>query len=387
MPGWLTWHDRFRSRKVGLTPAVEAALRELGIRHFDDDLLKMPIAELRKHFGFGTTNNIQIGPFFRNVIWQLYEHIQAGDLPEFHIKRGMIRGMWYHIKTPISRYKTLRGDRYNTLLNELATLVRAGLVTYKDFNFRDKDENNHQIGLENSHIILLAEKDGFITIMEDLHALYGVTVITMGGDPSLMTVNYLVTNMRDAGVDVAQEFLCFTLSDFDPDGQENGGVFARHLKDSGLRRIRTFTQYGQTGRDHLDLIVPAALPAGVTPADLKYVLKKSVIKEKAAKWVALTGGVPGLTPKEKERHGIQIDEFHQEWIFNIVDQALAPHLRVGQEVVKRRSTVSQLEKVLKDVLLYKVLHPEAAGREHVAKRMAPGEPGRRVRAVRGLPPA
>ena len=106
MPGWLTWHDRFRSRKVGLTPAVEAALRELGIRHFDDDLLKMPIAELRKHFGFGTTNNIQIGPFFRNVIWQLYEHIQAGDLPEFHIKRGMIRGMWYHIKTPISRYKT-----------------------------------------------------------------------------------------------------------------------------------------------------------------------------------------------------------------------------------------------------------------------------------------
>lgn len=361
MSGWLTWRDRARSKKARLTPAVEAALREQGIRHFDDDLLKMPIADLRKHFGFATTDNIQIGPFLRNVIWQLYEQIQAGDLPEFHIKRGMIRGMWYHIKTPISRYKELRGDRYNTMLDELATLVRAGLFTYKDFNFRDKDENNHQIGLENSHIILLAEKDGFITIMEDLHALYGVTVITMGGDPSLMTVNYLVTNMRDAGVDVAQEFICFTLSDFDPDGQENGGVFVRHLKDSGLRRFHTFSQFGQAGRDHLDLIVPAALPPGVTPANLRYRLKPKVIKEKSEKWVALTGGVPGLSPKDKLKHGIQIDEFRHEWIFDIVDKALAPHLRVSQEVVKRRSTVTQLEKVLKDVLLYKVLHPEAAG--------------------------
>jgi hypothetical protein len=366
MPGWLTWHKRPRtkaarpSRKADHTPEIERTLRELGIRHFDENLLKMPIAQLREHFGFATTDNIQIGPFFRNVIWQFYERIQAGDLPEFYKKNGMIRGMWYQIKTPISRYKSLRGDRYNLMLAELADLVRAGLVTYKDFNFRDKDRDNHRIGLENSHIILMSEKDGFITMMEDFHALYGVTVITLGGDPSLMTTNYLVTNMRDAGVDLTQEFICFGITDFDPDGEETGRVFLRHLKDSGVRRFRTFTQYGQD-RDHLDLIGPAALPPGVKPEDLKYLLKRKVRKEKAPKWVKLTGGVPGLSPKDVVRYGIESDEFHQEWIVRIVANALTPHLRVGQEVVQRRVTMGQLEQTLKDFLLYKVLHPEAVG--------------------------
>jgi hypothetical protein len=371
MPGWLIWHDHARprtrpkksgrSKKAGLTPAVERTLREQGIRHFDDDLLKMPIAQLREHFGFATTTNLRIGPFFRNVIWQLYERIQAGDLPEFYKKNGMIRGMWYHIKTPISRYKSLRGDRYNLMLDELATLVRAGLVTYKDFNFRDKDKDNHRIGFENSHIILMAEKDGFITMMEDFHALYGVTVITLGGDPSLMTANFLVTDMRDAGVDLTQEFICFGITDFDPDGEETGRVFTRHLRDSGVGRFRPFSQYRQADRDHLDLIVPAALPPGIRPADLKYLLKPTVRKEKAPKWVKLTGGVPGLPPRDVERYGIESDEFHREWIIRIVEEALTPHLHISQEVVKRRATMTQLEKQLKDVILYKVLHPEADG--------------------------
>lgn len=367
MSGWLTWRTRARSGKANLTPAVRASLLEHGIQHFDEDLLKMPIAQLREHFGFATTDGIQIGPFFRNVIWQLYERIQAGDPPEFYKKNGMIRGMWYHIKTPISRYKQLRGDRYNLMLAELATLVRAGLVTYKDFNFRDKDKDNHQIGLENSHIILMAEKDGFITMMEDFHALYGVTVITLGGDPSLMSANYLVTNMQDAGVNLAQEFICFGITDFDPDGEETGRVFLRHLKDSGVRRFKSFTQYGQD-RDHLDLIVPKALPPDVDPKDLKYLLKPSVRKEKAPKWVKLTGGIPGLSPRDIVRYGIESDEFHQEWIVNLVADALTPHLHVGQEVVKRRATIKKLEKTMKDFLLYKVLHPETgAAQPNVAK--------------------
>lgn len=354
MPGWLSWRNPSNESKV--KHDIEQALQALGIRHFETNLLRMPIAELRQHFGFATTDGIQIGLFFRNVIWQLYERIQAGDLPEFYKKHGMIRGMWYHIKTPLSRYKQLRGDRYNTMLAELAELVRAGLVTYKDFNFRDKDKDNHRIGRENTNIILMAEKDGLITMMEDFHELYGVTVITLGGDPSLMTNNFLVTDMRDAGIDLTQEFTCLGITDFDPDGEETARVFVRHLRDSGIRRFRMFTQYGEK-RDHLDLIVPSALPPDVDPRDLKFRLKPSVIREKSAKWVALTGGIPKLSPREVLQYGIESDEFHHEWIVRIVDEAIAPHLHVGQEVVKRRAVIKQLEKSMKDFLLYKVLHP------------------------------
>ena len=357
MAGWLTWRER---PGKGVTRSIDEELARLNIRHFDEDLLKMPIAQLRQHFGHLTTGTIRMGEFFRNVIWQLYEQIQAGHLPKFYKKHGLIRGMWYHIKTRISRYKPLRGDRYNTMLKELATLVRRGLVTYKDFNFRDKDQHLHHIGLDNPHLILLAEKDGFVTIMEDLHALYGCTVITMGGDPSLMTVNFLVSDMRDAGVDVDQEFRCFTVTDFDPDGQEAGGVFTRHLKDSGMRRLGTFPQFGQTDRDHLDLILPGNLPPDVEASGLKYQLKAKVRREKSAKWVKLTGGIPGLTPQSKLKYGIQADEFEEEWIQQAVDKSVTEYLRVGQEMVERRATVTKLKKALEEFIVYKVVHPEAA---------------------------
>lgn len=354
MPGWLTWLTRPKQ----VATSLEETLAKLQIRHFDEDLLKIPIARLRQHFGYPTTSHIKIGEFLRNVIWQLYERIKAGDHPDFYNKRGMIRGMWYHIKTRISRYKELRGDRYNTMLEELATLVRNGLVTYKDFNFRDKDEDNHRVGFENAHIIVLAEKDGFLTMMEDLHTLYGFTVITLGGDPSLMTINYLASDLREAGVDLAQEFVCFTLTDFDPDGQEVGRVFIRHLKDSGVRRLRTFTQFGQEGREYQDLILPSNLPPGVEVDDIKYLLKPKVRREKAPKWVKLTGGVPGR-PQDKLKYGIQADEFKEEWILRLVDEAVTPHLRVGQEIVRRRARMRDLEKVLKEYIIYRVLHPES----------------------------
>jgi hypothetical protein len=357
MPGWLSWASESGPKKARPPKTVETTLRELKIRHFDEDLLEMPIKKLREHFGYSTTDHLRMGEFLRNVIWQLYERIQAGDRPDFYNKHGMIRGMWYHIKAPLSRYKDLRGDRYSLMLNELATLVRKGLVTYKDFNFRDKDENNHRIGLENPHIIMLAEKDGFLTIQEDLHALYGFTVITLGGDPSLMTVHFLVTHMQEAGVDLSQEFACFTLADFDPDGQEVGEVFVQHLKDSGIRKVRSFTQFGRNDRDHLDLIVPTNLPPGVSVTDVRYLLKPKVRKQKAAKWVKLTGGVPG-PPKEKLRYGIQADVFKMEWIHHLVEEAVTPYLHVDSDVVHRRATMTQLEKLLKEVILYKVLHPE-----------------------------
>lgn len=72
MPGWLSWLPSPPKRGATADPIADA-LASLGIRHFDEKLLEMKIADLRLHFGYATSDNIRIRPFLLNVIWQLHE--------------------------------------------------------------------------------------------------------------------------------------------------------------------------------------------------------------------------------------------------------------------------------------------------------------------------
>ncbi len=335
MPGWLSWVAR--SKGTEPTGSIEDALERLGIRHFDEDILAMKIAVLRKHFGYATTDSIRRQPFFRNVIWQIHEQIQAGHPPKFYIKHGFIRGMWYHIKARIDRYKQLRGRYYGSMIKALTDLVRAGVVSYQDFNFRDRDEALHKLGTDNPYIIIYAEKDGLISVMEELHDLYGATIITLGGTPSLMSTNYLVGEMVATGLDLSREFACFSLVDFDPDGWDTAGDFLSNLKTFGLKNRHRFKQYGQT-TERLDLIDPK----NITPDDpptVRYTLPRSVQRSPlCATWAALTGGVDGHGSR---KYGLESDEFTQERLIALVDQAVMPFLSIPP-----------------DFMVYKMLHPK-----------------------------
>jgi hypothetical protein len=355
VPGWLSW----TCPKRGLAAARKSALDDLGIRHFDEDLLTMPIAELRLHFGYATTDGIKKDLFFRNVIWQLHEQIEAGHPPDFYLKHGFIRGMWYHIKSRISRYKPLRGHYYGTMVTQLATLVRAGLLSYRDFNFRDRDQDLRKLGTDNPHIILYAEKDGFISILEELRDLYGCSIITLGGTPSLMSSNYLASEMAAAGFDLTRQYVCLSLVDFDPDGWGTAGDFIGHLESSGIRRFHLFRQYGQDEK-RLDLIQPKNLSTTDIPA-VRYTLPARVQRSRqCAAWAQLTGGIDGHGSR---KYGLESDEFTQERIGQIVDQAIAPFLTIPPEVVQRRARMRQLEKTVTDFMVYKLLHqPHPSGR-------------------------
>lgn len=354
MPGWLSWVARARGAGAAPTDPIEDALARLGVRHFDDDILGMKIAELRKHFGYSTSTGIRKQPFFRNVVWQIHEQIQAGRLPMFYIKHGFIRGMWYHIKARIDRYKPLRGRYYGSMIKALTDLVRAGVVSYRDFNFRDRDEALHKLGTDNPYILLYAEKDGLISVMEELHELYGATILTLGGTPSLMSTNYLVSEMVAAGLDLTHEFVCFSLVDFDPDGWDTAGDFLDHLKTFGLANRHRFQQYGQE-TERLDLIDPKNLTAD-DPPSVRYTLPAKVQRSRmCAAWAALTGGVDG---RGSRKYGLESDEFSQERIFELVGQAVAPFLSIPPELVQRRARMRSLEKATTDFMVYKMLHPK-----------------------------
>lgn len=357
MPGWLSWVARAKgSDPVG---PIGDALARLGVRHFDEDILGMKIAELRKHFGYSTTTGIRKRPFFRNVVWQIHEQILAGHPPKFYAKHGFIRGMWYYIKARIDRYKPLRGRYYGSMISALTALVRAGVVSYRDFNFRDRDEALHKLGTDNPYIVLYAEKDGLISVMEELHDLYGATIITLGGTPSLMSTNYLVSEMVAVGLDLSREFVCFSLVDFDPDGWDTAGDFLDNLKTFGLKNRHRFQQYGQK-TERLDLIEPKNL-TGEDIGLIRYTLPAKVQRSRlCATWAALTGGVDGHGSR---KYGLESDEFTQERIFELVGQAVAPFLSIPPELVQRRARMRQLEKATTDFMVYKMLHPKRPPQE------------------------
>lgn len=179
MPGW----RKLAGSKGPLEIPPEVAAK-LELAHYDRDILyEMSKDEIREHFGYKTTENLRLGPFFCNVIWQFYAQIQAGRPPDFVLKRGFIRGMWYPIKTPMSRHRfsQLKEDRSDAMGKALADLVTYGMCSYKDFQFTDDNQNARVIGEGNPHIILTTEKQGFFGMLRGASELYGCTVLATEG--------------------------------------------------------------------------------------------------------------------------------------------------------------------------------------------------------------
>jgi len=57
-----------------------AILSQLRIRHYDKDILTMSKPELLREFGNGP-KRLNKSLFIKNVIWQTFEKLQAGETP------------------------------------------------------------------------------------------------------------------------------------------------------------------------------------------------------------------------------------------------------------------------------------------------------------------
>lgn len=370
MPGW-----KLPPRSPGdpspppLPPDVAARLH---LAHYDRDLLEeMTKPELVEHFGWTTTQNLRLDWFFRNVIWQFYEHIQAGRPPEFYNKRGFIRGMWYDIKTPMSRhnFSQFKKDLSGTMGRALAELVEAGLCTYKDFQFTDNNQNSRVIGEGNPHIILMTEKEGFFGMLRVANQLYGCTVVATGGMGPFLSTNYMVSEIAAKGVDIArQEFVVLSISDFDPTGYNIGEEFIRDLEYSGVRHFRRFKQYDRDDYKWLDLVRPDTLQPGVLIKDHTYLIHSRFRNAPegggdpwAKVWARTTGGIDGLGGLgRKWQRGMQADVFKEAYLATLVERFITPLLNIPADVVQRRLQMRQLETEIGRYLIHRMTHPGPA---------------------------
>lgn len=371
MPGWI---------ERGITPLPESkkrrpkkssrrdppadlaeALRKLKIRHYDHDILtEMTLEEVREHFGYKpkpvparrgkARPEFRIEVLLKNVIWQIYEHIQAGQIPEFVKRRGNIRGLWYHIKTRFHRHKPLRGKFYKSMIKMLARMVEAGVVSYVDFQFRDLDQVGWHIGPENENVILFCEKESFASYTEEYVQTYGCSALTLGGSPSLMSVDYFTQRLVEANVDLSQKFILVSIVDFDPRGEDAANDFVTKLELFGVRNFHRFRQYESDSYKRLDLIQPKHLTGDeTTDSGMAYTLPTSEWKSKLGRsWFRRTGGVDG-----DRKLGLESDECTGERIHQLLIEHVVPLLNLDLEAVQRRTQIRRLRRSLSNVLVFK----------------------------------
>ena len=196
---------------------LKEKLRKLSIRHFDELIHDQPKEWLLKNFSQGATKYpINIALLFRNIVWQTRERIIKKEKPPL---KELIRTFWYmYIKPTLSRAGALthEADQYAQLVDTIVFMVKSWrLMEYKDIGFRDNKKSNRKVGY-NANIILFSEKTGHQDFLEEIFNQYSVSILALGGQPSVLNVEYFVDELKKRKVDIRGSFYLFSIVDYDP---------------------------------------------------------------------------------------------------------------------------------------------------------------------------
>jgi len=303
-------------------------LKQLGIKHYDKDILKMTVPELFTEFG-KSPKSLNKSLFIKNVLWQTYERIKAGENP-FDI--GNIRSFWYYIKDTMDRAgANKKGDGSLIVSNMLVIMVKTGLFKYKDFGFDDDDKGNRWHAKKHPNIILFAEKTAYTDLMQEVNQDFDITTIATGGQSSYLSIEYFVDELRERHVDLSREFVVFSIVDFDPAGDIIATNFVENLTDNGIKNVKTFpgTFYKLFKRN--DIVIPEHMTE--EQRNKVYRLPLSVRKSGlAAKWAAKTGGVNG---KKNILYGIETVVMPKAQIMQVFTTELSKIIAIDLEVIAK----------------------------------------------------
>ncbi len=337
-----------REYALGLSRLDQAEILEkLGIKHYEKNILKMPNPELLAEFG-KSAKSLNKSLFIKNVIWQTYEYLKAGQKP-FDI--GNIRSFWYYIKDTMDRVgANKKGDGYLIVSDMLMVMVKAGLFKYRDFGFDDDDKGNRWHAKKHPHIILFAEKTSYTDLMQEVNRDFDITTIATGGQSSYLSIEYFVDELRQRQVDLAREFTVFSIVDFDPAGDIIATKFTENLADNGVKNLRTFPGPFYKGFKRKDIVIPAHMTKEQQAKVYRLPLnvRKSGL---AAKWAARTGGVNG---KKNILFGIETVVMPKAQIMQVFMTELAKVITIDLELIAKYRRMETLKTRMQSFALKKL---------------------------------
>ena len=297
---------------------LERRLREEGIRSFDVPIHIQSKKWLIRHFGPGKKYPVNVSLLIKNITWQIRTQIRKELIPPLN---GLIRNFWYsHIKPTLSRADSLatKTDQYDQLTKTLTRMVvYRDLMRYKDMGFLNDNAANCTIGPE-GYVILFSEKHGHFPLIGNMGNELEVTLISLGGQPSTLSAEYFVDDIKAHGFDVRKSFYIFCLVDYDPSGWIIKDAFLNNLAFYGIRHVKVF-----------DIVTPDILTSEEIELNKYRFPDPPEMRKKNRKWMARTGGI------NHQFYGLEADCVPPERLYDYF-MALASPL-VGPSEPRRRS--------------------------------------------------
>ena len=358
-----------------MPPSLSERLRKAGIRHYDvliHDQDKDWLITNFKPEG-ASPYPVNVSRLMRNLVWQMKERIAAGE-KEFH---ELVRTYWYmYVKSTLSRSDSLSAatDQYKQLTENITAIVKDFLLmAYKDIGFRDENEANKKIGV-NANVITFSEKLGHFGYLTDIQKQYNISAISLGGQPSVMNVEYFVDDLKKvksgqvladrpmmlrlpapgAKIDLRRSFYLFSIVDYDPSGWIIRDAFINNLRHYKIKNTKTY-----------DLINPDML----TPDEImlaRYPIRAGADMEaKNKKWLADVQQRHYKNQKylveEKngkvKLYGLEAESIATARLTEKLKEVMVPVIGGNEEALKIYE-MKNLNQAIKDLMIFKLTHPE-----------------------------
>jgi hypothetical protein len=326
-------------------------LRKAGIRHYDELIHDQPKEWLIKNFKQGATDYpVNVARLMRNVVWQTKERIQKGEKPPL---KELIRTFWYmYIKPTLSRAGALaiKTDQYAQLIDNIVYMVKdIQVMRYEDIGFRDENQAHREVGA-NANIILFSEKLGHQDFLSDITDKYQVSILALGGQPSVLTSEYFVDIVRKGGVNLQRSFYLFSIVDYDPSGWIIRDAFVDNLRFYGITNTRVF-----------DLITPDML----TPDEIKLaryrIPETEAMRVKNLNWLKevhkrnyknqehLEETIRG----KKVLYGLEAESISAKRLEAKLEEEMVPLIGKSEDLLKIYE-LRKLDKAIKDLIIHKI---------------------------------
>jgi hypothetical protein len=291
-----------------------AAIYLDNLRPFDKELQHMTGEELRQHFTHPRTGRFQTRELMANFIWEYYHLMQRGLR---HPVMGNIRTFWYILKPTLARALQLPEEQlspggissekhYAQLLQVFQRMiVRYRLFRFADFDFTDEGERFYALGEKHPEIVLVSEKSGHFRRLQLLQREFGITIISLGGMPSVLTSEYF-SQLLQSKLPASKPLKIISIVDYNP---------------SGAIILKSFAaQLAHQGHKHLAAVHNLLTPDIFTPEELKTIvepipLKSKADQTKARRWLEAGGGINGQPlGLESEALVLNPDRFRQVFL-------------------------------------------------------------------------
>ncbi|RME74417.1 MAG: hypothetical protein D6785_15905, partial [Planctomycetota bacterium] len=206
-----------------------------------------------------------------------------------------------------------RFDPYDNMLDVLEILIaKHNLFKYRDLDLTDENwENRFYTDGRNPHIIVFAEKNGFVRFLQEIQREYGISSISLGGAPSHLSTEYFVEGLAKR-MEKIPPMVLFSITDYDPSGYFIARAFQKQMESQRVKVL-----------ENISLIKPEyytkeELEIFRFPIPSKY-------KKRIESWMKEEGGIDG------KPFGIEADSMPKARLREVLAEKIEPFLEKGEE--------------------------------------------------------